>query len=343
MKFTKLSQWGLVILLGASFLLAACAPQSTTVPPAQPMASVSPTASASTPTALPNMPTAVPSAPTAAPITLTDELTHTITLAGPAQRIVSLAPNLTEILFAIGAGSQVVGRDEFSDYPAEVKSLPSVGGSMGKLNSEAIVSLKPDLVLATDINTAEQVQSLEKLGLTVFMQANPTNLDGMYQNLEIIARLTGREAETAKLIDSLKKRVAAVDSKIAAVKERPLVYYELDATDPNAPYTAGPGSFVDQLIQEAGGQNVGSILKDQWAQISIEQLLVKNPDIIILGDFAYGVTIDSLKQRAGWSALKAVKNNRIFTFDDNTVSRPGPRLVDGLETMAKLFHPDLFQ
>ena len=100
---------------------------------------------------------------------------------------------------------------------------------------------------------------------------------------------------------------------------------------------------MDQLIQEAGGQNVGSILKGQWAQISVEQLLVKNPDIIVLGDFAYGVTIEQLKQRAGWSTLKAVKDGKIVTFDDNMVSRPGPRLVDGLETMAKLFHPELFQ
>jgi iron complex transport system substrate-binding protein len=287
--------------------------------------------------------TAVPSTPTSAPITLTDGLTRTVTLAAPAQHIVSLAPNVSEILFAIGAGAQAVGRDEFSDYPTEVKSLPSVGGSMGKLNQEAILSLKPDLVLASAINTNEQVQSLEKLGLTVFMLPNPTNMADMYQNLETVAKLTGRQAEAAKLIDSLKRRVAAVDSKIASAKERPLVYYELDATDPSAPYTAGPGSFVDQLIQEAGGQNVGSILNGQWAQISVEQLLVKNPDIIILGDFAYGVTIEQLKQRAGWSTLKAVKDGKIFTFDDNTVSRPGPRLVDGLETMAKLFHPELFQ
>ncbi len=302
----------LALILCASLILAACAPQ-----PA--------------------------AAPTAAALTMTDELKNTITLAGPAQRIVSLAPNLSEILFAIGAGSQEVGRDDFSDYPPEVKSIPSVGGSMGKLNPEAIVSLKPDLVLATDINTADQVQSLQKLGLTVYMLPNPNNLSEMYTNLETVAKLAGRQAEAAKLIDSLKKRVAAVDSKIAGVKERPLVYYELDATDPNAPYTAGPGSFVDQLIQEAGGKNVGSILKDQWAQISVEQLLVQNPDIIILGDNAYGVTVDSIKQRAGWSNIKAVQDGKIFTFDDNTVSRPGPRLVDGLETMAKLFHPELFQ
>jgi iron complex transport system substrate-binding protein len=321
MNFSKLSLRVIVQLFSACLFLAACAPQATASP----------------------APTVVPSTPTATTITLTDGMNRTITLAGPAGRVVSLAPNLSEILFAIGAGSQVVGRDEFSDFPAEVKSLPSVGGSMGKLNPEAILNLKPDLVLAAGINTNDQVLSLEKLGLTVFMLPNPTTMDEMYQNLETVARLTGRQAETGKLIDSLKQRVAAVDAKIASVKERPLVYYELDGTDPNAPYTAGPGSFVDQLIQEAGGQNVGSILKDQWAKISVEQLLVKNPDIIILGDFAYGVTIEKLKQRAGWSTLKAVKDGKIATFDDNTVSRPGPRLVDGLETMAKLFHPELFQ
>lgn len=322
MKFPKFSARVLAIVLIASLFLAACASQAT---------------------ALPNTPTAIPSTPTAKPITLTDGLNRTITLAKPAQRVVSMAPNLSEILFAILAGSQVVGCDEFSDYPAEVKSLPSIGGSMGKYNTEAIVSLKPDLVLATSINTADQVQSLEKLGLTVYLLPNPTTMEEMYQNLETVAQLTGRQAEAAKLVNSLKSRVAAVDSKIAAVKERPLVYYELDATDPNAPYTAGPGSFVDQLIKEAGGQNAGSTLKDQWAQISVEQLLVENPDIIILGDAAYGVSADQVKRRAGWSNMKSVKDGKIFTMDDNTVSRPGPRLVDGLETMAKMFHPELYQ
>ncbi len=329
MKLAKLSPRVWACLTAACLFLAACAPQATALPAA--------------PTAITATATAIPSTPTAKPITLTDGMNRAVTLPAPAQRVVSMAPNLSEILFAIGAGSQVIGRDEFSDYPAEVKALPSIGGSMGKYNMEAIVSLKPDLVLATSINTADQVQSLEKLGLTVYMLPNPTTLDEMYQNLETVAQLTGRQAEAVKLVDSLKTRVAAVDSKIAAVKDRPLVYYELDATDPNAPYTAGPGSFVDQLIQEAGGKNAGSALKDQWAQISVEQLLVVNPDIIILGDAAYGVTADQVKQRAGWSAIKAVQGSKIFTMDDNTVSRAGPRLVDGLETMAKMFHPDLFQ
>ena len=124
---------------------------------------------------------------------------------------------------------------------------------------------------------------------------------------------------------------------------RPTVYYELDGTDPSKPYTAGPGSFVDALIARAGGANIGATLSSQYAQISLEQLLVANPDLILLGDSAYGTTPESVKQRSGWGGLTAVKNGNIFPFDDNLVSRPGPRLVDGLEALAKLLHPDLFK
>ncbi len=292
------------------------------------------------PVTQPPQPTMVPT-PTG--IVLTDGLNRTVSLPGATKRIVSLAPSNTEILFAVGAGSQVVGRDEFSDYPAEAKSLPSVGGSMGKYNSEAIVNLKPDLVLAANINPPELVDSLQKLGLTVYLLPNPTDLDGMYKNLETVAALTGHQAEAASLIDSLKKRVAAVDAKLKSVPDKPVVFYELDATDPTAPYTSGPGTFVDLLIQRAGGQNVGSSLKDAWAQISSEQLVVQNPQIILLGDGAYGVTPESVKARAGWQDIAAIKDGKIYTFDDNTVSRPGPRLVDGLETLAKLIHPELFK
>jgi iron complex transport system substrate-binding protein len=121
------------------------------------------------------------------------------------------------------------------------------------------------------------------------------------------------------------------------------VYYELDATDPGNPYTPGPGSFVDQLITLAGGKNVGADLSSQWAQISVENLLVKNPDLIILGDSAYGTTVDQVAARTGWDKLSAVQEKHIYTFDDNLVSRAGPRMVDGLEALAKLIHPELFK
>lgn len=308
--------FSLLTILG--LLLAACAAPATPTP--QPTAEPSPT-----------------------PLVFTDGLSHTITLSGPAKRIVSLAPSNTEILFAIGAGSQVVGRDEFSDYPADAKPLPSVGGSFGKYNNEAIVNLKPDLVLAASINPPELVDSLQKLGLAVYLLPNPTDLEGMYKNLDTVAQLTGHQAEAAKLVDSLKTRVAAVDEKVKSAQEKPIVFYELDATDPTAPYTSGPGTFVDLLISRAGGQNVGSSMKDAWAQISSEQLVMKNPQIILLGDAAYGISPESIKARAGWQDLAAVKDGKIYTFDDNLVSRPGPRLVDGLETLAKLIHPELFK
>ena len=276
---------------------------------------------------------------TACATTRTDGLNRTVKLQGTPQRIVSLAPSNTEILFAVGAGKQVVGRDSFSDYPPEAKSLKDIGGSMGKYDTEAIVALHPDLVLAGEINTPELVNSLQQLGLTVYYLPNPTTLEGMFANLEMVGQLTGHSSAAVTLVNSLKKRVAAVDAKIIPLNYAPTVYYELDATDPTKPYTAGPGTFVDLLIARAGGVNIGKGLTSSWAQISLEQLVVSNPSIIILGDSAYGTTPDALKQRSGWSGLAAIKNGQVYPFDDNLVSRPGPRLVDGLEALAKLLHP----
>ena len=131
-------------------------------------------------------------------------------------------------------------------------------------------------------------------------------------------------------------------AQVAQAQDKPLVYYELDATDPSAPYTSGPGTFVDLLINSAGGLNFGAELSGEWVQVSVEELLARQPDVIVLGDYTYGaVTAEQVRARSGWDALTAVQENRIFTFDDNLVSRPGPRLVDGLEAMAKLLHPDI--
>ncbi len=315
------------LLIGT--LLAACGPVMTPTPRAVPT----------------EVPTSnVPTATTRPAITMKDDLGRTITLASPARRVVSLAPSNTEILFAIGAGTQVVGRDETSDYPAEALSLPTIGGYSG-YNQEAIVALHPDLVLAQGggFNSPELVASLENLGLTVFVLPNPQTIEAMYTNLETVGKLTGHESESAALVESLKGRVAAVDQKILTVTTRPSVYYELDATDATKPYTAGPGSFVDTLITRAGGVNIGAGLASPWAQISLEQLVVANPEIIILGDAAYGETPQKVAARSGWETLNAVKSGQIFVFDDNLVSRPGPRLVDGLEALAKLLHPELFQ
>jgi iron complex transport system substrate-binding protein len=317
MKIYRFSCLFLIPLI-LSLLLAACAPAATPAPLAAPAA-------------------------TAAPVKLTDGLKREVTLAAPAKRIVSLAPSNTEILFALGLSAQVVGVDDFSDYPPEAKKLPSVGGSMGKYNLEAITALKPDLVLAAEINTPEQVKAIQDLGLIVFYLSNPQTLEGMLTSLQIVARLGGVEGKANELAQSLQARIDAVKSKISAATQKPTVYYELDATDPGKPYTAGPGTFMDNLISLAGGQNIAADMTSPWGQISSEQIIARNPDIILLGDAAYGVTPESVGQRPGFSAINAVKNAQVLTFDDNLVSRPTARLVDGLETLAKLIHPDLFK
>jgi iron complex transport system substrate-binding protein len=265
------------------------------------------------------------------------------TAAGqPAQRIVTLAPSNTEILFALGAGQQLVGRDSFSDFPPEARAVPDVGGGFMALNTELIVAAEPDLVLVSPLTPPEQLADLDKIGLTVHVVQNPTSFEDLLANLEEVAKLTGHEPEGAALVAALRARVDAVEAQVAQADSKPLVYYELDATDPSAPYTSGPGTFVDLLIRSAGGENFGAGLSGEWVQVSVEELLARQPDFIVLGDFTYGgVTAEQVRARSGWDALAAVQEHRIFTFDDNLVSRPGPRLVDGLEAMAKLLHPDL--
>lgn len=321
----------LILTLLLALLIAGCAPASTpTVEPAPAPATESTLEEAPVEdTSDPNMETFV------------DDLDREVTINGIPQRIVSLAPSTTEILFAVGAGSQVVGRDEFSDYPAEAAGIASVGGSMGEYSVEAIVSLEPDLVLAAEINTPELVKQLEDLGVTVYYLGNPTTLEEMYEKLETVAALTGHDV--TDLVASLEARVAAVDEKIGPLSYRPAVFYEIDASDPNKPWTYGPGTFGDLLIARAGGFNIGGEAADMYPQLSLEQIVVSNPSIILLGDAMWGVTVESVQERAGWEVIDAVQNENIFPIDDNLISRPGPRLVDGLEALAKILHPGAFE
>jgi iron complex transport system substrate-binding protein len=286
---------------------------------------------------------AVVTAPTSsAGINLTDGLGRSVILNEAAQRIVSLAPSNTEILFAIGAGEQVVGRDDFSDYPEAAKNIASIGSTFEALNTELIVSMKPDLVLAAEINTPEQVKALEDLGLNVYYLKNPSTLEEMYTNLEIVAQLTGHEEEAATVIEALKVRVAAVDEKILPLSSRISVFYEVDGTDPSKPFTAGKGTFITLLIERAGGTNIASDI-DGYPQLSLEQVVAANPAFILLGDAKWGITPESIAQRPGWANLSAVKNGQVLPFNDDLLSRPGPRMVVGLEELAKLLRPELFK
>ncbi len=277
-------------------------------------------------------------------IEITDGLGRNVHLSGPAQKIISLAPSNTEILFAVGAGSKVIGRDSFSDYPEEVKNIDDVGGGYGEFDLEKIVSLKPDLILASSLNPEELVTKLEGLNLTVFYLSNPRDLDGMYANLLIVGQLTGNLSVTEVYVKGLKERVQKIVEKTKDIENRPVVFYELDGTDPAAPWTSGKGTFIDTLLHLAGGKNLGNVLDSEWAQISLEEIIGQDPDIVLIGNMVRtGISVDAVKARPGWDALSAIKNDHVYEFDDNIVSRPGPRLVDGLEALARLLHPELFQ
>jgi iron complex transport system substrate-binding protein len=257
-------------------------------------------------------------------------------------RIVSLAPSNTEILFAVGAGPQLVGRDELSDYPAEAQQVTSIGSTYGGINSEAILALQPDLILGADITSPEQVQALEDLGLTVFVLANPVDFEGLFANLELVGELTGHAAEAQTAVSGLRSRVQAVTQATQGAT-RPTVYYEVDGTDPTAPWTTGSGTFQSLLIQLAGGQNMAEEMQG-WGQISLEELVARDPAVIVFGLGPWvPTTVDGLAARTGWGDIAAVQQGAVYGIDANWVDRPGPRLVGALEAMARFIHPELFE
>lgn len=311
--------------------------------PAPPPETKEPTEAVEEPTKEPTEapPTPEPEDPAGETLELEDGLGRTVSIEMPVERIISLAPSNTEYLFAVGAGDLVVGRDSFSDYPETALDVTDIGGGFSELDTETILTLETDLVLAAELTAPEQIQTLEDLGLTVFVVPNPLEFEDMYANLRLIAQMTGNQETAEAMIEDFKTRVAAVEERVADVEERPLVFYELDATEPSAPWTPGPGSFHETLIEQAGGKNLGSILDSAWAQISLEELIAQDPDMILLGHAQYtGATPESVAARPGWEDLTAVQMGQVFAINDNLISRPGPRLVEGLEMLAALLHPE---
>lgn len=326
-----------------ALVMGACAPAATPAPTAVPATSTQPPAAApATATSAPTPTATAELSP--APIVLTDSLGRQVTLTELPARIVSLAPSNTEILFALGAGARLVGRDEFSDYPPEAAQVANIGSLYPQVNAEAIVALEPDLVLAAGITNPDDVETLADLGLNVYATSVAAGLEDIYADILALGQLTGQTAQAEQLVAEMKVRVEAVTARTAGLSERPMVFYEIDATEPAKPWTAGPGTFVDQLLTMAGAQNAGNIAQDAYAQLSLEQLVAVDPAVIILGSALYGgQTPELVRARPGWEQIAAVRNGAVYTFNDNLVTRPGPRVVEGLEELARLIHPDLFK
>ena len=275
------------------------------------------------------------------PLTLTDDVGREITLEAVPERIVSLLPSNTEILFAVGAGDQVVGVTSYCNYPPEATTREQVGGITNKsLNIEAIIALEPDLVVVSGAQD-EVIPILEEIGLVVLV-LRPATLDDIYSNIELIGRATNHFEQATVLAADLRRRTEAIRAKAATIPadERPTVFYEVWD---NPLMTAGPNTFIGQLVETAGGESIFADVSEDWPQVSAEVIVERNP-AVILGpeDHAEALAIEQIAARPGWANIEAVQSGRIYLLDSDMVSRPGPRIVDVLEQIAHELHPDLF-
>lgn len=275
------------------------------------------------------------------PVAATDALGSQITLEAYPERIVSLAPSNTEILFALGAGSQIVGVTDYCDYPTEVERLPKIGG-FSDPSLELIVSMQPDLVVAARLNPLQALEGLRRFEIPVFVLA-PSTLEGTLRAIRQAGCLIGKGGEASRVTQQLEARIEAVRSVVSSIspRDRPrVVWGRLEAPF----YSAGPGSFIHDLIRTAGGRNIIES-EATWPQIGLETVVYRNPDVIIANlesPRRLQEEIARLRKTSGWMTINAVKTGRIYHVSLDVLGRPGPRLVDGLELLARHFHPDRF-
>src|SRR6266852_9693977 len=264
------------------------------------------------------------------PATLTDFQNRSVSVPARPERLVSIGPSITAFLFALGAGSRVVGVDDFSDEPAEAATREHVGGI--RVNFEKVVALKPDLVFSVKFSDGT-IEKLQAASLNVLV-VDPQSVSDVAKTATLLGKAVGADGEA--LARSIQQRVDAVKTKVATVTSRPRVYHEIDASDPTKIFTVGPGSYINDLIDVAGGANIAARTASAYPQLSAEEILRSDPEIIVLAAAEYSAKPDQVAARTGWSVITAVKNKRIFTIEPNLINRPGPRVGEAAEAYAKL-------
>jgi iron complex transport system substrate-binding protein len=264
--------------------------------------------------------------------TVTDDLGRSVVVWKSPRRIVSLSPAATEILFAIGAGPNVVAGTEFDTYPEEAKALPRVGGfTPQSINIEAIIALKPDLVVAAP--QTDTITALEKFGIPV-VALDPKGTSDVWKDIELLGKVTGCEAKANEVAEQGRKRFTMPPFNTTGSKQTVLFVL---ADEPLI--TSGGGTFIDEIISRSLGKNLFGDLKESWPKVTEEEVLKRDPDVILCVEHTGGdgtIVPGRLKKRPGWDKLKAVKAGKVFAVDADLLTRPGPRLLDGLEVVEKL-------
>jgi len=321
-------------LLAAATLIAGCVSGNAAGSPAA-SGTALPSAAA---TPVPITPTASPASASGFPLELTDDEGRRVELTAEPRAIVSLTPAVTETIYALGVGDRLVGKvEDFSLYPPEAATVPDVA-HFGTVDVEQIVALGADLVIAggNNFNPPDQVDRLRSLGIPVLTVYGPT-LEAALRDLRLVGAAVGRLDEAEALISELSATFEAVRSATAGVTH-PRVYYELDAT--NGYFGPAPDYFGAEMIRLAGGEPLTSGTPGAF-QIPEELIIAFDPEVILLGDAAYGVTQEQVAARPAWADLSAVIAGAIRPVDDVIITRPGPRLGIGLIALAAAIHPAL--
>jgi iron complex transport system substrate-binding protein len=263
-----------------------------------------------------------------------DDLGRLVAINGTPQRIISLAPSNTEILFALGLGDKVVGVTMYCDYPAEAHDKEKVGDYYGP-DIEKIIALQPDLILATDFHRFDLIPALEEQGFAVFAVA-PQTLGDVQLSIQKIGQITDKETESFKLVDEMTSNIAEIEEQTEELEEKPRVLY-MTWHDPM--WTIGRNTWIDDLISIAGGVNIFSQYFESGAMVEIEWVVFLNPEIVITSQWSYDWALNATEL----TSTNASQTGRIYTFDDDLAQRPGPRLVEGLEWFAYFIHPEIFE
>ena len=318
------------LLAALAMLFGACGASRT----GSPAASLGPATATPAPT---TSASAAPSEAAAFPVTITDDEGTSVEIAAEPEVIVSLTPATTETLFALGLGDRIHGKGEdFFLYPPEAEAIPDVA-TFDAVDIEEVLALEPDLVFAGGnfFTPPESIARMRDLGLTVVVLYAPT-VDAVFEDIELIGRAAGRLEEATAIVDRIRAEFDAVEAAVAGV-ERPRLFYELDAT--GAIYGPADDSFLAEMITLAGAEPITTGSPEKF-DISIERLIEQDPEVILLADAPFGVTVEQVAERPGWAEMTAVKNGDIRPIDDQTVTRPGPRLFLGLQLLARTIHPD---
>lgn len=270
------------------------------------------------------------------PLKFKDSYDREVTIDKEPERVISIAPSITETIFALGKGDKLVGRTDYCDYPADASKVQSIG-NLTDPNIEKIVELKPDVVIVSTHFKKENIDKLEGLGIKVVSIYGEESFDGVYDTINKVAEILNAKTEGDKLVSDMKAKVEAVTKKVKDLS-KPSVYYVV-GYGKYGDFTATKETFISEAIGMAGGENAAKDAEG-W-KYSLEKLVEKNPDILVCDN--KNDTKAGIEAANGYKDLKAVKEGKLLEIDSNLLNRQGPRLADGLEALAKLIHPEAFK